>query len=242
MSGSGQAEGRARMAAPTRRLTGWSPADLRRWPGRSAAALHTGLAASCAPRAGAPELSWRPEPSDHWDGLLAYVAVNRAWIDGVVVDGPDPTGDPDLTSLLAALAEAGIATRLVTHGMHPAILSHAVAEQLVASVSLEVPTVVERLADLTGRTDAPERLRASVAVLVNSDVEHDFRTSVDPATVAIDELPLVAERLRGGRLYSLEPARQGSAPDHGPAVDLVALRAAARACCVSLPTIVRDAG
>ena len=243
MSGSGQAEGRARIAAPTRRLVGWSPADLRRWPGRTAAALHTGPAgADPATPADADPMAG-PGPSDHWDGLLAYVAVNRSWIDGVVVDGPDPAGDPDLTSLLAALAEAGIPTRLITHGMHPGVLAHAVAEQLVVSVSLDVPTVPGRLAELVGRADAPQRLRASVAVLVNGGVDHDFRTSVRSGAVALDELPSLAENLRGGRLYALEPGQRADAPEGEDAVvDLVALRAAARACCASLPTIVRDAG
>jgi pyruvate formate lyase activating enzyme len=174
------------------------------------------------------------------------VAVNRSWIDGVVVDGPDPTGDPDLTSLLAALAEAGIPTRLITHGMDPGVIAHAVAEQLVASVSLEVPTVSERLAGLTGRADAAERLAASVRVLVRGDVDHDFLTAIDPEAVAIEELPHVAESLRGGRLYALVPTGTPGPALRGRAgesvVDLLALRATARACCASLPTIVRDAG
>jgi pyruvate formate lyase activating enzyme len=183
--------------------------------------------------------SARPDRSDHWDGLLAYVGMNRSWIDGVVVDGPDPTGDPDLTSLLAALADAGIPARLVTQGMDPGVLAHAIAEQLVTSISLEVRTVPERLAAVTGLADAPDRMASSVAVLVNGDIDHDFHTAVDLETVTVDELPSLAASLRGGRLYAIEPDPRsiGAEPS-----DLVALRAVARACCASLPTIVRDAG
>ena len=237
MSGSGQTGGRAGTRAPTRRLTGWSPADLRLWPGRTAAALHVGLAPATEAEAFDAELAAGTVRSDHWDGLLAYVTINRSWIDGVVVDGPDPTSDPDLTSLLAALADNGIPARLVAGGMDPGVLSHAVAEQLVASVSLEVPAVDERLAALVGVDDAPKRLAASVEVLVRSGMDHDFHTTADPNVVTIEELPTLAARLRGGRLYALEPLPRRGARNHD---ELVELRAAARACCASLPTIVRE--
>ena len=99
MSGSGETKGWARVTAPTRRLAGWSPADLRRWPGRSAAAVQ--LRADVIVPTVPNDLSGLVGgPDIHWDGLIAYIAVNRGWIDGVVVEGEDPTADPD--SLLAS--------------------------------------------------------------------------------------------------------------------------------------------
>ena len=211
---------------------------MRRWPGKVAAAVRV----SCREVRCHPDHSIQtlpaPEPSSAWDALLAYAVDSASWLDGVVVTGAEPTEDPDLLSLLAVLAEAGLPVRLETDGLNPDVLAHALAEDLVESVSVQIKTTPERYASLTTMADAADRIAATVAVVIASGKEHEFHTTADPANVALADLAVVACGLRGGRLYAIEQV--GPPADGLTAIfEARALRTAARQCSLHLPTIVR---
>lgn len=232
-------------SGPTRRLAGWIPATMLDWPGKVAATLFlSGCAFRCPfchnPRLLAPV----NEPAD-WQRFVEHCRAKRDWLDGVVVTGGEPTEDPDLPSLLSALAEEGLPVKLDTNGSRPQVLRHLIAEGLVTYVALDVKTTPERYGQATGRPDLTASVLESIEILVRSRIEHEFRTTVFPGAVALHELPDIASALLGGRLYALQQFRPSDTLD--PQAGRVApypkeeLRSAAARCSAYLPTIVRGA-
>lgn len=170
-----------------------------------------------------------------WNAVVAHLDSNRDMLDGVVVTGGEPTEDPDLPSLLAALKELDVAVRLDTNGGRPDVLSLLLAEGLVDSVALDVKAVPARYRSLCDEYDMPARVAECVDMLIASPIEHEFRTTVVPGIVDPDELPRIARGLRGGRLYILQQYRPNAGCELTPFPDDV-LREAARACARFLPT------
>lgn len=232
-------------SGPTRRLAGWIPATMLDWPGKVAATLFlSGCDFRCPfchnPRLLAPV----GEPAD-WRPFVQHVRDKRSWLDGVVVTGGEPTEDPDLPSLLSAIAEAGMPVKLDTNGSHPEVLRFLLAEGLVDYVALDVKTTPERYGEATGRPDLTEAVLRSIELLVHSGVQHEFRTTVFPSAVALEDLPDIAASLLGGHLYALQQFRPGDTLDPRAAnvrpYDRADLRSAASLCSTYLPTIVRGA-
>jgi pyruvate-formate lyase-activating enzyme len=208
------------------------------WPGRVAATVVVG-SPSPALASGVLDLAAdrRLAAAAVWAGLTCHLDECAPWLDGVVVRGGEPTDDPDLPSLLAALAERGVSVCLRTNGTRPGVIRHLLAEQLVVAVSVEVRTTPERCHDLTGLSDAAVRLRETKDAVVRSGVENEFRTRVDDDSVAVGDLHRIASRLRGARLYVIE-RRRGAGGASGVPGD-AALREAVRTCSLYLPTVIR---
>lgn len=215
------------------------------WPGRVATTLFlSGCSFRCPFCHNAALLSPCAVPSD-WERVVSHLESRRDWIDGVVVTGGEPTEDPDLPSLLAAVKDAGFAVKLDTNGSRPHVLALLLAEDLVDFVALDIKTVPERYSLVSPTADAAARALECAAMLIDSGIEHEFRTTAYPEVVTLAEIPEIARGLRGGRSYvlqqfrpssTLEPAAAGVAPYPD-----ATLRSAAAACAAFLPTVVRGA-
>lgn len=173
-----------------------------------------------------------------WTLFVAHVETHRQMLDGVVVTGGEPTEDPDLPSLLAALKELDLAVRLDTNGSRPDMLAFLLAEGLVDSVALDIKTVPPRYREVSLDRDMAARVAECSDMLIASDIEHEFRTTVIPGLVDPEELPRIARVLQGGRLYALQQFVPLPGCDIVPFPDDV-LRTAAAACHRFLPTVAR---
>jgi len=199
--------------APTRRLAAWMPAGMLDWPGRVSATLFLSGCSLRCPYCHSAALRTPTSAPMEWDRIVEHVRIKRSWLDGVVVTGGEPTEDPDLPSLLAALAEIGVPVRLDTNGTHPEVLRHLLAEQLVASVALDVKSTPSRYGEVTARRGAMALVAESVEMLIRSGLDHEFRTTVYPDLVALADLAKIARSLHGGRLYALQQFRPGKTLD-----------------------------
>jgi pyruvate formate lyase activating enzyme len=213
------------------------------WPGRVSTTLFlSGCTMRCPYCHSAAMRTPTDDPID-WLDVIRHLQARGDCIDGVVVTGGEPTEDPDLPSLLAALKEADVAVKLDTNGSHPRVLSLLLAEGLVDSVALDIKTVPARYRQVSAARDIAARVFESAEMLVSSGLEHEFRTTAYPGLVELDEMARIARRLRGGRLYAIQQFQpQGTLDPAAASVEPYgeqSLRAAARACSRFLPTIVR---
>lgn len=224
--------------APTRRLLSWRPTTLREWPGHIATALRIEGCTFTCPQCSAQALASSREPVLDWKDVVAHVEAHRDMLDGVVVTGGEPTDDPDLPSLLAALKELEIAVRIDTNGSRPDVLSFLIAEALVDSIALDIKAVPAKYRIVSTERDMPARVTECVEMLRDAGIDHEFRTTLIPGLVEPTELPRIARSLTGGKLYAL----QQFVPHHGSLLEPYPqheLTLAAAACRRFLPTIVR---
>lgn len=224
--------------APTRRLVSWRPTTLREWPGHIATALRIEGCGFTCPQCSMEALASTREPVLDWSDVVAHIDSHREMLDGVVVSGGEPTDDPDLPSLLAAVNELDIPVRLDTNGSRPDVLAFLLAEALVDSVALDVKAVPAKYRLLSSERDMPARVMECAEMLRESGIDHEYRTTLIPGIVDPTELPRIARSLQGGKLYAL----QQFVPHHGSLLQPYpenALTLAAAACRRFLPTIVR---
>lgn len=211
---------------------------MREWPGHVATSLRLwGCSFSCG-YCSAEALRGPADAGVSWNSVVEHIETYREMLDGVVVTGGEPTEDPDLPSLLAALKDLDVAVRLDTNGCRPDVLRYLLAEGLCDSVALDVKAVPARYREVSAERDMAARVAECVDMLIDSSIEHEFRTTVVPGLVTPEELPRIARTLRGGRLYILQqyvPA----AGSHMTAYPDEVLRAAALACERFLPTYAR---
>jgi pyruvate formate lyase activating enzyme len=213
------------------------------WPGRESSII---LLAGCnlrCPYCCCPELLGSARSPIAFDRVLDRCREYRHALGGVVVSGGEPTAHPALIGLLRELRALGIPVRLDSNGTFPDVLEEVLSDRLVSFVALDVKTTPLRYDAATGSRGMWDRVSRSIRAVIDSGVDHEFRTTCYPSALTTADLPSIAKELEGGSRYVIQQFRPVRTLD--PAASSVrpyapeALRRAALCCAVHLPTVVR---
>lgn len=144
-----------------------------------------------------------------------YLTKNRAWLDGVVISGGEPTLHNGLKELLKRLKALGLKVKLDTNGTNPTRLKELIEERLVDCIAMDVKAPLDdrSYSAASGSSCNVQDLRRSVRVIIESGLEHEFRTTVCPTFLGEKEIEDIARSLQGARRYVLQPFRPNNCLD-----------------------------
>jgi pyruvate formate lyase activating enzyme len=141
--------------------------------------------------------------------VLKMLDSRKKYVDSVVVTGGEPTIHKELPRFLKKLKEKGFSVKLDTNGFAPQVLEECLP--FVDYVALDVKTSLEKYARL-GAGDTSDFLK-TVEILKSGKVEYELRTTVVPGFVDAEDVPKVAELVRGARAYALQQFISGDTLD-----------------------------
>lgn len=105
-------------------------------------------------------------------------------LDGVVICGGEPTLQSDLLGFSKKVKDLGFEVKIDTNGSRPNILQTLLDENLLQYVSLDVKNVLEDkyYSKACGLEDCKflPMVKKSINLLLNSNIEFEFRTTVVP--------------------------------------------------------------
>lgn len=204
-------------------LRGWVRTSLIDYPDHIATVLFTAGCDFRCPMCHNADLVLRPGelPAVAEDEVWAFLARRKGLVDGAVVTGGEPTLQPDLLPFLRRLREEGVDVKLDTHGYHPDVLARLLGERLVDAVAMDVKAPPGKYSLLAGRADLdPARLERSMALLRESGIRYEFRTTVVPGLLDEADVAEIARWIAGAARYVLQPFRPVGTLD--PALSSVA--------------------
>ncbi|KAI1022196.1 hypothetical protein LB504_007272 [Fusarium proliferatum] len=117
----------------------------------------------------------------------------------LVVSGGEPTIHKGLLPFLRILKAAGISVKLDSNGTSPEVLKQVFSENLVDFVAMDIKCALENYKRVTGKKVKPKLLEASIDLIKSSGVPYEFRTTVVPELVDVEDL-FEAKRLSGKKL------------------------------------------
>ncbi len=140
------------------------------------------------------------------DGILSYLEERQGWVDGVVISGGEPTIQQELPEMLEELKALDLKIKIDTNGTSPQMLSRLIENQLVDYVAMDfkAPFETERYSRATGNKADLPLVRSSARLLLDGKVNYEFRTTVCPPLVTLEDLPIMAQSIAGARLYVLQ--------------------------------------
>jgi pyruvate formate lyase activating enzyme len=128
-------------------------------------------------------------------------------IDAVVVGGGEPTLQPDLAAFLAKVRSFGYLIKLDTNGTRPDVLASLIDARLIDCVAMDIKAPVEKYDAICGVSVDQRAIEKSIALLMNSQVDYEFRTTIVPQLTREDILA-IGNRVRGARAYVLQRYRE----------------------------------
>lgn len=138
--------------------------------------------------------------------IYHFLENHKGVTDAVCITGGEPTLYPDLKDIISHIKEMGYLVKLDTNGYNPFELNQLLDEHLVDYVSMDIKNCQEKYAKTAGCTDFDlTRIKLSVDLLKDSDIDYEFRTTVVREFHSKDDLISIAKWLKGAKKYCLQP-------------------------------------
>nr|MBC7245887.1 anaerobic ribonucleoside-triphosphate reductase activating protein [Chloroflexota bacterium] len=206
------------------------PTSLIEYPEHISTVLYVGACNFRCPYCYNVDLVLRPaqlpdlEPAQ----VLQELEARRGFVDGVVITGGEPTLQPDLPAFLSQVRRLGLAIKLDTNGYRPDVLSECLQRSLVDYVAMDIKSSLAKYEQAAGVVVDAMRLLQSIQLLLRSDIEHEFRTTVVPGLVDLSDVQAIVQLIAGAKRYYLQYFRPGptvgwgeNAPVGPPSQDLM---------------------
>ena len=140
---------------------------------------------------------------------LSMLETRKKYVDAVVITGGEPTLHKELPKFLKRLKERGFAVKLDTNGFFPQVLEECLP--YVDYVALDVKTSPEKYEGLGARSTA-DFLR-TIEMLKTGKVEYEFRTTVVPGFVNIEDITRIGELVKGAKILAIQQFVPGDTLD-----------------------------
>lgn len=134
-----------------------------------------------------------------WETVFEYLKKQKGWVDGVIFSGGEPSICPDLFDLAREVKSLGMKVKLDTNGSHPEIIKEMHEKELLDAVSMDIKASFSNglYRRAAGKDVDLKAIGQSIEYLVGSGLDFEFRTTVCPSVVAMDDLTTIALFLFG---------------------------------------------
>jgi pyruvate formate lyase activating enzyme len=132
------------------------------------------------------------------------------WLDGVVISGGEPCLDPGLPCLCRDFVSAGLPVKIDTNGSFPGVIEALLRENLAEAVSMDLKAPLDDHLlhhKLAGVSADLEAIHHSIDLLLSSEIETEFRTTVISGLLNEEHLQRMAQRVKGADRYKINPFR-----------------------------------
>ena len=161
--------------------------------------------------------------------VFAFLEKRKGLLDGVAVTGGEPCLHRELPEFLKKVRAMGYLTKVDTNGNHPEVLRKILQEGLADYVAMDIKNSPAKYALTCGLEGAgPEcfdhskncestglegagqecfdlsKIRESIGRLMESGVDHEFRTTVVEELHEEEDIREIGEMIRGAKQYFLQ--------------------------------------
>jgi len=132
----------------------------------------------------------------------------KDWIDGVCITGGEPTIHSTLPELCSKIKKMGFLVKLDTNGTNPTMLKDLIDNKLVDYIAMDIkaPLTLEKYSKVTNVNTEKlvENVKKSIQILLESNVDYEFRTTVVPTLHTVDDVEQICQSLQGCKKYVLQ--------------------------------------
>ena len=136
--------------------------------------------------------------------ILAFLEKRKGRLDAVVISGGEPTLQPELIPFIIHLRAMGYPVKLDTNGALPDVLEEMLGRKLLDYVAMDIKAPLEKYAETTKTGIDGDRIRRSIALIMGSGVDYEFRTTAVRSLLAPGDLEAIGRLVAGAKRFVLQ--------------------------------------
>ncbi len=193
-------------------IKGFAKSTLIDWEGKVASTIWIAGCNLRCPYCYATDLVLNPAklPTIPLEEVLDFLKEKKGWIDGVVICGGEPTIHSDLPQFIQNFKKIPIAVKLDTNGTNPGLLKSLIKDGLLDYVAMDLKAPLNsKYNQAAGSEVNLEKIKETIDVLLNCDLDYEFRTTVCPVFIGKDDIIKMAGSVKSARKYILQQFKPG---------------------------------
>lgn len=139
--------------------------------------------------------------------IFDYLKEKKDWIDGVCITGGEPTLQKSLPDFIKKFKDMDLLVKLDTNGTDPEMLKQLIEEKLLDKVAMDIKSGKERYEEICRCGVDIEKIQKSIDILKDSDIDFEFRTTVVPGLIGIEEIESIGKWTGKAKNYAIQNFR-----------------------------------
>lgn len=143
-----------------------------------------------------------------FEEVADYIKQNISFIDGICVTGGEPCRHEDLTSFLTKIRTLKVMVKLDTNGSYPERLKEIIGLNLIDYAAMDIKAPLERADYFKAcgieNNEIISKVKKSIAILMTSNIDYEFRTTVVPGLHTKKEILQIAAAIKGAKKFALQ--------------------------------------
>lgn len=137
--------------------------------------------------------------------ILDFLEIRKELLDGVVITGGEPTMYGErLLNFMRKVKALGFLVKLDSNGTSPDTLQTAIDEKIVDYIAMDIKAPLEKYKEVTMRLDNLEAIKKSIKIIMDSNIDYEFRTTVVKSQLSFDDFDLIGNEICGAKNYFLQ--------------------------------------
>jgi len=189
------------------KIGGFQPLTLSDYPGQVAAIVFAQGCNFRCPFCHNAALLATEVPSGTWldqSDILVALQSRRSLLNAVVLSGGEPTLQDNLMESMDRVKRMGLKVKLDTNGSRPAVLRDLLNQDLLDCVAMDIKAPLHKYPVLTGVNVSTARIQESIALLLDSGLPCQFRTTFVPGLLVQEDLEEIRSYLPSQARYNVQ--------------------------------------
>ena len=141
--------------------------------------------------------------------IFEHLNKRKNTLNGVCITGGEPTLQSDLPQFIKKIKDLGLLVKLDTNGTNPSMLRELLEAYLLDYVAMDIKHCKEKYNEVACMKNySIEPIEESVDILMNCDIDYEFRTTVTRQLHDIDDFRSIGAWIDGAKAYFLQPYKE----------------------------------
>lgn len=137
--------------------------------------------------------------------MLEFLEKRRGILEGVCFTGGEFLMHADAIDAVSAAKALGYKVKVDTNGSFPEVLAELIDSGSADYIAMDIKNSPQKYAATCGRNDVLEKVKASVELLKQGNVEFEFRTTVTGSLHELADFEDIGKWICGAEKYFLQP-------------------------------------
>ncbi|NHJ05310.1 MAG: anaerobic ribonucleoside-triphosphate reductase activating protein [Candidatus Heimdallarchaeota archaeon] len=196
---------------PDLEIKGYRQSSLIEWPGLIVDSIFLAGCDFRCPFCHNPDLiAVDTVESYNTNDVLEEIArrAKSGWLDGISITGGEPALSKKLPEFLEILKKMGLKTKIDTNGNHPQTIEKLIEHKLIDYIAMDVKAIPKNYHLAVGKKINLKPILQTIEIILNADIDHEFRTTVVPTIVNPEkDLLEIAEMIKGAKRFYIQQFR-----------------------------------
>jgi pyruvate formate lyase activating enzyme len=149
--------------------------------------------------------------------ILKYLKENASLLDGVVITGGEPLMHHDIFDFIRKIRGLGLLVKIDTNGSFPEVLKKIIDEKAADYIAMDVKNYLKfsQYQKASGKMSQQvfEKILKSISILIDSGIDHEFRTTIVKGIHRMEDLAGLARSLAKSKSWVLQNFNEGNILD-----------------------------